>query len=265
MIGRQRAEFGRERGAVQVRQLFRVQLHAQTVRARGFEYAARLRGREADAFAEGVHGIGQLLARHGGHHLVAHEVDVVIRAPGEFGRQRMGTEERRHHAHPGQRARHAQALEFVLHIQPVARLDLDRGHAARCERFDARRGLRRELRRRRRARRLHGGENPATRARDFLVGRPLQAALEFLRAVACVNEVRVAIDEARRDQCPACVDAMQVIGLRGALPIEGRHRSHPGDAARARDEGARVDHRVAPARHRCDAGVDDEAVFHEAV
>ena len=63
MIDRQRAEFGGQRGAPRIGQLVGVQLDRQSMRARRLEYAPRLRGREGNALAERIDGVGQTLAR----------------------------------------------------------------------------------------------------------------------------------------------------------------------------------------------------------
>ncbi len=48
----------------------------------------------------------------------------------------------------------------------------------------------------RRARRPHGGEDAAARFGDLFIGLALLAQREFARAVAGVDEMRVAVDEA---------------------------------------------------------------------
>ncbi len=93
MVGRQRAECGGQRRAVQVGQLLGVQLDRQALRARRLEHAARLGGREADAFAEGVDRVGQALGGDGGDHLAADQVDVAVRVAGELGRQGVRAQE----------------------------------------------------------------------------------------------------------------------------------------------------------------------------
>jgi hypothetical protein len=44
-----------------------------------------------------------------------------------------------------------------------------------------------------------GGADAAAGARDLLVGGAGQAQLELARAVAAIDDMRVAVDEARRD------------------------------------------------------------------
>ena len=55
----------------------------------------------------------------------------------------------------------------------------------------------------RRTRRLHGREDSAAGPGDLFVGGPRKSQLEFVRAIAGVNEVRVTVDQARGD--PATV------------------------------------------------------------
>ena len=97
MVGRQRVVLGRERRAVLVRELLRVELHRQAVLARGVEHAPRLLAREADRVAERVDRIGESRARRRGKDVVAHGVDLGVRAPGELGRHRVRGEQRRAH------------------------------------------------------------------------------------------------------------------------------------------------------------------------
>ena len=61
MIGRQRAELGRQRRAARVRQLIGVQLDRKPRPARGVEHAGDLVARERDALAKPVDGVDQAL------------------------------------------------------------------------------------------------------------------------------------------------------------------------------------------------------------
>ncbi len=88
----------------------------------------------------------------------------------------------------------------------------------------------------RRAGGLDGGKNAAAGARDLLVAGAGEPQLELVRAVAAVDEVGVAVDQARRDPAAFEIDAFcRVQGrLLGARP-------DPGDAAIRCRDGAVLD------------------------
>src|SRR5690606_1711151 len=71
----------------------------------------------------------------------------------------------------------------------------------------------------------HAGENAAAGACDFLVTGALESHLELAGAVAAVDDVGVAVDQARRDQT-----IFQIVGWRVA-PGGGQLRlgAGPGD------------------------------------
>src|SRR5262249_56048150 len=81
----------------------------------------------------------------------------------------------------------------------------------------------------RRARRGDRGTDSAAGAGDLLVSGAAEAQLELVRAVAAIDEMRVAIDEARGH--PAAGEVVHL--ARDAAGIAGqiRHRPEPGDAA----------------------------------
>ena len=88
-----------------------MQLHGQAQALGRLKHAPRVRRREADVFAERVHGIDQALGMELGHP-VANGVDVGVGLAVEFGRQRVGAQEGGAHVHAerlAQGAGHAQA------------------------------------------------------------------------------------------------------------------------------------------------------------
>ena len=132
VVGRQPAEFRRERGAAEVAELVGVQLHRQAERARRLEHAPRLRRREADAFAERIDRIDQAFGMQA-RQPVAHRVDVVV---GAARRTPAATHARARYVVRtvmpsvcADSARDAQHLAFVVEVEAVAGLDLERGHA----------------------------------------------------------------------------------------------------------------------------------------
>ena len=60
----------------------------------------------------------------------------------------------------------------------------------------------------RRARRLHRREDAAARLGDLGIGDAIEPHLEFGGAIAAIDEMGVAIDEARGEQPPAAVDLL---------------------------------------------------------
>ena len=54
---------------------------------------------------------------------------------------------------------------------------------------------------------FHGRDDAAACPRDLLIGRAVQPHLEFAGAVAGIDQVRVAIDQGRRDPAAVAIDA----------------------------------------------------------
>jgi|GEM_PF-6108329 len=208
VLARKCAELGRQHGTARVAQLLGMQLHRQAQRTRELEYASRLRRREGDAFAKGIDGIDEALCMQA-RQPRAHRVDVVVGTAGVFRRQRVSREARgsdRERQRLAELARDSQAARFVLGAEPVARLDLERGHAFahECKRSAAGRCEQRFVAGGTRGR--DGRANTATGTRDVFVARAFEALLELGRALAGIDQVRVAVDEAGRDERTAEVD-----------------------------------------------------------
>ena len=132
VVGRQGAEQGRQRRAVEVGALFGMELDGQAGRLRRAEHPPHLRRRESHAFAERIDGVRQSRRRHRGDHGPADKVDIAIGVARELRRHGVGAQEGRPDRHRTvfrQAARGAQLLEFRLQIEAVAGLDLDRGDA----------------------------------------------------------------------------------------------------------------------------------------
>ena len=124
----------------------------------------------------------------------------------------------------GEPARGAKLAGLGFHLQAIARLDLDGCDTFGDQRIEPRQRLRDQFVLGCGARRLHGGENAAAGARDLLVAGAGEAQLELVRAVAAVDEVGVAVDQARRD--PAAFEIDALCGVQGWLLGAG---SDPGD------------------------------------
>ena len=145
-----------------------------------------------------------------------------------FRRQRVRAEEGgAHRDRPlgAQPARGAQRLRFVVEVEAVAGLDLDRGDAFGDQRVEARQRCAHKLVLARRARRLDRGDDAAAGPRDLLIGGAGKPHLELVGAVAGMDQMGVAVDQARRDPAAFAIDDL---GTRGRHPragrFPGRHR-----------------------------------------
>ena len=166
-------------------------------------------------------------------------VDIGVLVAVRLRRQRMRAEEGGAHRHRplvAEPARGAQRLRLVVEVEAVAGLDLDRGDAFGDQRVEARQRLRDELVLARRARRLDRGDDAAAGPRDLLIGRAGEPHLELVGAVAGIDEMGVAVDQAGRDPAAVAVDASR----RRVAQRAGRSRFRPGkdDPAVAGGDGA---------------------------
>ena len=140
-----------------------------------------------------------------------------------------------------ERARDAQLLQLVGRVEAVARLDLDCRNAFVDHRGQSRCAASREVRIARRARRAHCRQDAAARGGNFRVRRAFEPALELAGAVACIDDVRMAVDETGRRPAPLRVD--RVRGTRVARHVA--QRADEGDCTVADAEGRIVDRAVA--------------------
>ena len=104
--------------------------------------------------------------------------------------------------------RHAQHLAFVVEVQAVAGLDLQRGHAVVAQRARARQRLRQQFVLAGGAGVAHGRQDAAAGARDLLVVGALQALLEFAGAIAGEHRMGMAVDQPGRDAVAGDVDRL---------------------------------------------------------
>ena len=202
MIGRQSVVARRDLAATAIAQLVRMQTQPQAETTRALEHAFGLLARESDSFAENVGSFGEPLLRDCGQHVVAHVTHVVILSVRELRRQRVRAEERLDDVDTellAEPLRDAQHLQFAREIEPVARLHFERRHAFAHQRLCARQRLRQELVFVSRACGAHRRHDSAARAGDVFVCRAAQPCRELVAAVARVNQVRVAFDQAGRD------------------------------------------------------------------
>ncbi|MCY1522078.1 hypothetical protein D9M68_569230 [compost metagenome] len=249
MVRRQRPIACRQRSAVQRRQLLGMQLDRQIQLAGGIEHALDLHGRKRQVLTECIDGVDQAFGRQHRQHALRHLVDIVVRAPGELGRQRVrgqaGGPDRHGQGLP-QPPGHPQHFALVRQVQPVTRLHFQRGHAVakQVQGSFARAGV--KLVFRRGARSAHRAGDAAALRRDRGVVHALQPLLELQAAVAAEHQVRVAVDKPGRDPRSAQI----VLPLR----IDGRQRrlrADPFDAIVQGHDGGALDRRIGAPRHRC--------------
>src|SRR6185369_356575 len=103
-----------------------------------------------------------------------------------------------------------QQAQFALWIEPIAGLDLDCRATASHQRVKAASALIEQLLVRRGRGAFHGRRDAATRFRNLLVGRAGAAHRMLVGAGAAEDEMRVAVDQPRRD--PRAAERDHVLG-----------------------------------------------------
>src|ERR1700692_342773 len=244
-----------ERRTAHQRQLLGMHFHGQIQLRCRVEHALRLFQRERNALAEHIDGIDQTFSCERRQHLIADVGDVVIRATRVFRRQRVCAEERRGYCHWPRRRQspcHAQHLAFGSQVQPITRFDFERRHAFGEQRIQPAQRLREQFVFARGARVAHRRDDAAAAFRDVFVTHAFEPHREFFRAISCVDEVRMAIDETRRDD-----PSFQIVAYSlGKLRRHVSFRAEPFDTPVAHDNrrvfqyvcrvGARRETRDAP-------------------
>ncbi len=172
-----------------------------------------------------------------------------------FGGQGVGAEEGRLDADPPlarKRARRAQHLQFVVGRQPITRFDLDRRDALGDQRVEAGQRACDQFGLARAARRAHRRDNAATRAGDLFIASARKPHRPLVRAVAAMNQMRVAVDQARGDEAAAAImdGSRRRRGAAGGSGID--------DPAVLRGHHAIVDQAETIVGHRRDSGVRPE-------
>ena len=114
-----------------------------------------------------------------------------------------------------QAARDPERLHLAVEVEAVARLDLEGRDAVAHQRLDAPAGAGEKLVLALAACCTHGRDDAAAGARDLVVGGAGQPQLELVRAVAAIDDVRVAIDQAGRDPAALAVDRLGRLEGRG--------------------------------------------------
>ena len=130
-------------------------------------------------------------------------------------------------------ARNLQHQAFRFQIESISGFDFNRRHALTHQRVQAWLALLNECHFCRSSRGAHRGENAATSIGDSFVAGTLQAHFKFLRAVSGEYEMRVAIDQTRRQQCPRAIMHNRRICQRRISRL-----AYPGNSIVLRRDGA---------------------------
>ena len=240
MVGREGAVAGRQRRAARVGPLLGVQLHRESQPGRGGEEPVHLGRREGDRLAVGVDGVGQPSRGRRRQDLADDQIEPGVRAPLELGRHGVGAEEggpdrdRQQLAEP---PGHAQLAELGVAVEPVAALHLHGGDAVGEQRRQPGPALAQQRRLVGGAGGGHGGADAAAGPGQLLVAGPVQPPLELLGAVAGVDQVGVAVDQAGGEQPPLGVELERAPWRRPAARRPGRRRRSGRPAPPARRRG----------------------------
>ena len=241
MIDRDGAEFDPEFRPAGGLELLRVQLGREAGAPPRLDYAARLLEREDAGLAEDVAEPRPPGDR--GNHLVNDRVDVLAATPRELARHLVRPHEGRDQVdrlETGDPPDHVEDLDLVLRRQAVAALRLGRRRPVLHHPPRARPRLAQQFRRAGLPHPVDGREDPAARLRDLHITRALEAHLELALARPGEDEVRVRIDQSRRDDPPHRVERPP-----RAEPLPHRPRGADADAPAAdRDRAVGEDREI---------------------
>ena len=109
-----------------------MQLDRKPCAFRGGEHAGDLVRRERNPLAKPVDGVDQAFARQRRDHRVGDISDIGVTFVGEFGRQRVGAQERRADRDVtllGELARDAERFALGVKVEPIAGFHFDRAYA----------------------------------------------------------------------------------------------------------------------------------------
>ncbi len=138
----------------------------------------------------------------------------------------------------GESARDAERLALGVKVEPIAGFDFDRADALGDKSVQSLERRSDELVFARGAGRPHSGKNAAAFASDLFIGSAGEPQLEFVRPVAAVNEVGVAIDQGGRNPAALAIDHPGAVApCRRKLVL----RADESNASLARGDGARLD------------------------
>ncbi|CDX24834.1 hypothetical protein MPLB_600009 [Mesorhizobium sp. ORS 3324] len=236
-----------------------MEFHRQTERFSLVEDARDLIRRKGYALAKAVDGVGKLFGGNRRQDRAGDEIDESVLVAFGFGRQRVRGETGgadRHLPLAVKPAGGTQRLLLIVGIETVAGLDLDDGDAFGQERIKARQRLSDELVLARGAQRFHGRDDASPCPRHLFIGGAGQPHLEFVGAVAGIDKMRVAVDQARRDPAAVAVDGLGAlrksswhIGFHTGIdnePVARGYRAFFDEAEASRIPGHGRQARIAP-------------------
>ena len=165
--------------------------------------------RERNAFTECINGIHQTVREGCRKRLIANEFQVLFTVLLKLLRQCMSAQKTGpdiDRPGPTQASGDAQHLQFRVHVEPVARLDLDRRDTLGQQGIEALQCGRIKVRFACQARGAHRGGDAAACHRDLGIGDAGQAQFELIGPVAAMDQMGMAVDETGCRQPPAAID-----------------------------------------------------------
>ena len=171
-------------------------------------------------------------------HSVGDISDIGVTFVGKFGRQRVCAKECRPDRDVAllrKLARDAERFALSVKVEPVAGFDFDRADALGDESVQSPQRRSEEFVFARGAGRADGGKNPAAFASDLFISGAGEPELEFVRPVAPVNKVGMAIDQGGRDPAAFAIDDARAVAPRRRKLVL---RASEGNSPSARGDGA---------------------------
>src|SRR3984885_3870948 len=218
-----------------------MQLDRKPRAARGGEHASDLVGRERNPLAKPVDGVNQAFAGQLRDHRVGYISDIDVAVVAEFWRQSVRAQEShadRDMALFGEPACDGERFALGGKVEPVAGFDFDRADTLGDKSVQSPQRRLAELAFARGASRSDSGKNSPAFASDLLIRSAGKPELEFVRPVAAVNEVCMAIDQGGRNPAAFAIDEAGARAPRGRKLVLPANKS---DASFARGDGAGFD------------------------
>ena len=199
-------------------------LGPQAVLQAGLQHLTGLLHREGVGLAEHIAELGDALFLHLGHHLLAHQADVLGTVALILGGDQMGTHKGGDHVHGVvvvQVLDDLQGLQLVVGGQTVAALGLHGGHAKAHHLVQSLGGLLGQLLLGGLAGGVGGGLDAAAGVLDLQIGLAMELHAQLVLTPAAENQVGVGIYQTGGDQVALGVDDLSAGGGGGRT---GAHR-----------------------------------------